>query len=79
MAIRDGNISFAGVAPMSSRTSGSRGCTDVLVMMCQKTVRSRTLAGSVAHGAPAVYDRPEICKLLGVIDGSGLWTMRGSS
>src|SRR5262249_33813991 len=65
--------------PMSSSTCGSLGCTDVLVMMCQKTVRSRTFWGSVDHGAPAWYDLPRIVRGFGAKALSGLWTMRGSS
>src|SRR5439155_7117439 len=64
---------------MSFSTSGSFGCTGVFVMRCQKHVRSSTFWGIVVQGVAAVYARPWIVKLAGVIAGSELWTMFGSS
>ena len=79
LASSDGSISPAAVAPISCNTCGSFGCTGVFVIRCQKQVRSSTAAGSVAHGAAAVYVWPRIASGVGAIAGSGLWTMFGSS
>src|SRR5258706_9533781 len=78
-ASNEGSISPPYVAPMSLSTSGSLGCTGVLVIMCQKLVRSRTACGSPAHGAAAVNDWPRSDSCVGAINGSGLWTIIGSS
>src|SRR5262245_45203618 len=78
-ASTDGNISWAWVAPMSRRTSGSLGWTDVPVIMCQNTVRSSTFAGSVDQGDAAVYERPAMTSGLGAMIGSALCTISGSS
>ena len=57
---------------MSLSTSGSLGCTGVLVMMCQKHVRSSTFCGSCVHGSAAVTCLPLIVILVGAIVGSAL-------
>ncbi len=53
-ASSDGSISPAAVDPISCNTCGSLGCTGVLVMRCQKQVRSSTAPRSAAQGAAAV-------------------------
>src|ERR1700722_15671880 len=71
----DGNISPAAVAPMSSSTCGSFGCTGVLVITCQNCVWASRLAGICAHGAAAVYCWPPMDIDIGVIVGSTGWTI----
>src|SRR5271169_4675883 len=78
-ASSEGSISPAAVAPMSSSTSGSFGCTGVPVIRCQKTVRDRTFAGSVDHGIAAVVLVLPTVSGVAAIVGSVLWTMFLSS
>jgi hypothetical protein len=79
LARTDGNISFACVAPMSFKTSGSLECTGVSVIMCQKTVRSSALSGSVDQGAAAVCVFPRMTSGEGAIEGARACTIKGSS
>src|SRR5260221_1925917 len=65
LASSDGSISSAAVVSISLSTLGCLGCTGVLVMMCQKHVRSSTFCGSCVHGSAAVSCLPLIVILVG--------------
>jgi hypothetical protein len=79
LASNEGNISPPYVEPMRRSTSGSLGCTGVLVIRCQNVVRSRTACGSVAQGAAAVKLWSRSLSGVGAIAGSRLCTILGSS
>ena len=79
-ASSDGSISPAGVAPMSSSTSGSFGCTGVFVMRCQKTVRCEDVRRQRRpRRRRRVRSGRRATSCAGAIVGSVLWTMFGSS
>jgi hypothetical protein len=78
-ASSDGSISSAWVAPIRRSTSGSLGWTGVLVMTCQKHVRSSTSCGSWVHGSAAVVRLPPSVIAVGAIVGSALCVIIVSS
>src|SRR5215813_11837664 len=51
----EGNISAGLMAPIRPSTSGSLGCTGVLVIVCQNWVRVGSRLAIAAHGAAALY------------------------